>query len=367
MQAGVLELAEAERSWTFDLAERPVPSLLRGFSAPVILERRTTDAERAFLLAHDADPFARWEAGRDYGMEIALGIMRGEQVPTAWTQALANLLADETLDPAFKALALDAPGEEELAAEIAGRGEPVDPEAVHRAVDSMRRALGTALARPLARAHDEMATPGPYSPDAESAGRRALRNRAMALLAQASDEGRALADRQFAHADNMSESLPALTALVHYGAPAAEKRLAEFHERWRHDALVVDKWLVLQASSPQADTLDRVRALAEAPEFEWKNPNKFRSLIGVFAAANPSRFHAADGSGYRFVADWLIRLDTINPQTAARVAGVFETWARYDAGRQAKIRAEMERILALPELSRNTREIVGRMLGKDGG
>ncbi|HET7410571.1 MAG TPA: aminopeptidase N [Paracoccaceae bacterium] len=363
MEAGVLELTEAERSWTFDLPERPVPSLLRGFSAPVILERKTTDAERAFLLAHDTDPFARWEAGRAYGIDIALAVMRGEQVPTAWTQGLGNLLADGTLDPAFKALALDAPGEEELAAEIAGRGEPVDPEAVHRAVDTMRRALGTALAGPLAGAHEAMATPGPYSPDAASAGRRALRNRAMALLAQASNEGRALADRQFADADNMSESLPALTALVHYGAPTAGARLAEFQDRWQADPLVLDKWLALQASSPQPDTLARVRALAEDPDFEWKNPNKIRSLIGVFAAGNPSRFHAADGSGYRFVADWLMRLDAINPQTAARVAGVFETWARYDAGRQEKIRAEMERILALPDLSRNTREIVERMLG----
>src|SRR5690606_39156267 len=265
MQAGVLELSEPERSWSFDLAERPVPSLLRGFSAPVILERRTTDAERAFLLAHDPDPFARWEAGRDYGIGIALAVIEGEQVPTDWTRALGNLLADGSLDPAFKALALDAPAEEELAAEIAGRGEPVDPEAVHHAVLTMRRALGMALEEPLTRAHEEMATPGPYSPDAASAGRRALRNRAMALLAQSSDQGQALADRQFADADNMSEALPALTALVHTGAPTAGVRLAEFHDRWKDDPLVLDKWLALQASSPQPDTLGRVRALAEDP------------------------------------------------------------------------------------------------------
>lgn len=367
MQAGVLELTEHEQSWTFDVPDKPVLSLLRGFSAPVILERQTTDAERAFLLAHDTDPFARWEAGRDYGIEIALGVIRGEQVPNEWTQALGNLLADDALDPAFKAMALDAPGEEELAAEIAGRGEPVDPEAVHGAVVAMRRALGAVLAHQLHDAHEAMATPGRYSPDAESAGRRALRNRAMALLAQSSERGQMLADRQFAQSNSMSEALPALTALVHYGAPTAEARLAEFHERWKDDGLVIDKWLALQASAPRPDTLDRVRALAEAPDFEWKNPNQFRALIGGFAAANPSRFHAADGSGYRFVADWLMRLDRVNPQTAARVASVFETWARFDEGRQARMRAAMERILGLPELSRNTREIVERLLSGDAG
>ena len=375
----VVEMTGAEHTFEVDLAElppgplpgrrgegvaeRPVPSLLRGFSAPVILERETTDAERAFLLAHDTDPFARWEAGRSYGIDIALAVMRGAQIPTEWTQALGRLLAEPGLDPAFKALVLDAPGEEELAAEIAGRGEAVDPEAVHGAVTAMRRAIGSALHGPLGAAYDAMATPGPYSPDAESAGRRALRNRAMALLAQSSAEGLALADRQFAGAGNMSEALPALTALVHYAGPTAEARLAEFHERWRDDPLVIDKWLALQATSPQPGALARVRALAEAPDFEWKNPNKFRALIGAFAAANPSRFHAADGEGYRFVADWLTRLDAVNPQTAARVAGVFETWRRYDRPRQAQMRAEMQRLIALPDLSRNTREIVERMLG----
>src|SRR5690625_4138585 len=299
--AGMLELTEAEQSWSFDLPARPVPSLLRGFSAPIIIERTSSEAERAFLLAHDSDPFARWEAGREYGIEIARSLLRGAQVPTAWTEALSALLADDSLDPAFKALALDAPGEEELAAEIAAAGEVVDPDAIHRAVTTMKRALGTALEPALTRAHSELATESPFSPDAESAGRRALRNRAMMLLVASGEEGHALADRQFRAADNMTEALPALTALVHHGAPTAEERLVEFHARWKDDALVLDKWLTLQATSPQPDTLARIKALAEAPDFGWKNPNKFRALIGAFAMANPTRFHAADGSGYRFV------------------------------------------------------------------
>lgn len=362
--AGMLELTEAEQSWSFDLPARPVPSLLRGFSAPIIIDRTSSDAERAFLLAHDSDPFARWEAGREYGIEIARSLLRGAQVPTAWTEALGALLADDSLDPAFKALALDAPGEEELAAEIAAAGEIVDPDAIHRAVTTMKRALGTALEPALTRAHSELATEGPFSPDAESAGRRALRNRAMMLLAAAGEEGLALADRQFRAADNMTEALPALTALVHHGARTAEERLAEFHARWRDDALVLDKWLTIQATSPQPDTLSRITALAGAPDFDWKNPNKFRALIGAFAMANPTRFHAADGSGYRFVTDWLIRLDPANPQTAARMAGAFESWARYDSDRREKMQAEMKRLLEQPGLSRNTREIVERIRGQ---
>src|SRR5690625_1172319 len=367
LEAGMLELIEPQQSWNFDLPARPVPSLLRGFSAPVIIERKTSDAERGFLLAHDTDPFARWEAGREYGIEIARNLLRGGQVPTAWTEALGAILADDSLDPAFKALVLDTPGEEELAAEIAAAGEVIDPDAIHRAVMTMRRALGTALGAALAKTHGEMAAKDPFSPDAESAGRRALRNRAMALLAVTGADGLALADRQFAEADNMSEALPALTALVYHGAPTADERLAEFHARWKDDALVLDKWLMLQATSPQPDTLARVKALAEAPDFDWKNPNKFRALIGAFAMANPVRFHAEDGSGYRFVTDWLIRLDAVNPQTAARIVGTFESWAHHDRERQDKMRGELQRLLDRPALSRNTREIVERILGQEGG
>jgi aminopeptidase N len=175
-------------------------------------------------------------------------------------------------------------------------------------------------------------------------------------------EAFALAEAQFRGADNMSEQAPALTALVHNGAPQAETALAAFQSRWREDTQVMDKWLTIQATAPRPDTLARIRALAEAPDFPWRNPNKFRALIGAFAAANPSRFHAADGSGYGFVVDWLIRLDSVNPQTTARLAGSFETWRRYDARRQGLMRAAMERLAAAPGLSKDTADILARLL-----
>ena len=359
----VLEMTKAEQSFAFPgLAQHPVLSINRGFSAPVTLEHEIPDETRAFLLAHDTDPFNRWDAGRRLAMNIALRVMDGADVPQMWTEALGNLLAEDALDPAFKAMALDAPGADEMAAELQRRGVLVDPVAVAATLKSMRVALGTALEGPLHSMYERMETPGPYSPDAESAAKRALANRCLALLAEASSAGLALAEKQFEQADNMTMSLPALRALVHEGAGTAETALGRFHDLWENDPLVVDKWLSLQAMAPGAENLARVEALTEHPSFDWKNPNKFRSLIGVFAMANPTAFHAADGTGYRFVVDWLLKLDAVNPQTTARLAGVFETWRRYTADRQDLMRAEMERMTALPDLSKNTREIVERIL-----
>jgi aminopeptidase N len=259
---------------------------------------------------------------------------------------------------------LDLPGEEEVAREVAAQGRPADPAAIHATVRALRAAFAARFGRELVALHAAMTVPGPYTPDAAAAGRRALRNRALLLLASgATTDAFAMAETQFRQADNMSEQAPALMALVHNGAPQADTALAAFQAQWRGDSQVMDKWLTIQATAPRAETLGRVRALAEAPEFPWRNPNKFRALIGAFASGNPSRFHAADGSGYAFVADWLIRLDAVNPQTAARLAGTFETWRRYDAERQAAMRAAMERLAAAPGLSKDTADIVNRLLG----
>ncbi|MEM7743929.1 MAG: aminopeptidase N [Pseudomonadota bacterium] len=359
----VLEMTKETQTFRFSsLPAEPVLSVNRGFSAPVLVEREVSDKERAFLLAHDTDPFARWEAGRAYAIDIALRVIGGAPVPDDWTAALGNLLAEETLDPAFKAMALDAPGADEMAAEIHRRGDLVDPDAVDRGLRAMRVALGTSLADSLGTTYQSMAVAGTYTPDAESAAKRALANRCLMLLAEASPVGIALAEQQFERADNMTMSLPALRALVHNEAPGAEAALARFHDVWHGDSLVIDKWLALQASAPGTGTLAGVEALTGHPSFDWTNPNNFRSLVGVFAMANPTGFHATDGAGYRFFADWLIRLDKLNPQTTARMAGAFESWKRYTDDRQTLIRAEMTRIAEVPDLSRNTREIVERML-----
>ncbi|MEL6218468.1 MAG: aminopeptidase N [Pseudomonadota bacterium] len=360
----VLALTQTEQSWSWALPARPIASLNRGFSAPVVLKREIDAAGRAALLAHDTDPVARWEAGHAYAVDVALGALGGAELPEPWVSALGRLLTDETLDPAFRARALGLPGEDELAGIVAGRGGLADPDAIHTILKTMRVRLGTDLGARLAETYGAMAVEGPYTPDAESAGRRALRSRCLGLLmASECAEAHAAAEALFDNADNMTDRMAGLGTLVAHGAPGAEARLAAFYARFAEDPLVVDKWLALQAMAPVPDALARVEALTEHPAFEWKNPNKFRSLIGAFAMGNPVRFHAADGAGYRFVTDWLLKLDPLNPQTTARLAGCFESWRRYTPDRQALMTGELKRMAAVETLSKNTREIVERILG----
>ncbi|MEO0682192.1 MAG: DUF3458 domain-containing protein, partial [Pseudomonadota bacterium] len=355
LAARTLELTETSQSWDFALPERPVPSLLRGFSAPVILERDSSAQERAFLLAHDTDPFNRWEASRAMAVDVLLGATEAGPL----LSALDAALADETLDPAYRALLLTLPGEEEMARETFARGEAANPDGIHAAAEGLRFALAERLEARLRTLYAAMETQGPYSPAAEAAGRRALRNACLGFLARRPG-GDALARAQ-AGASNMSERLPALTVLVHARGEGADAALAAFEADWSEDALVMDKWFALQALAPGEGALARVTALTEHPKFQWRTPNRLRSLVGAFAM-NHAAFHGADGAGYRFLADWLLKVDALNPQTAARMAGAFETWRRYDAGRQALIQAELERIVAREGCSKDMGEIAGRIL-----
>jgi aminopeptidase N len=357
----ILHLTEARQSFHFDgLAARPVPSILRGFSAPVILEHERTDAERAFLLAHDTDTFNRWEAGRALAKPVLARMVTDNAAPGPdWLAALERLLRDETLDPAFRALCLRLPGEDDMAQTLHDAGIVPDPAAIHAA----RRRLGERLAHHLAphlpALYDSLAVPGPYTPDPRAAGSRALRLAVLGLMTRI--DGGARAARAFAAADNMTDQTGALVCLIEAGV--AHDALDAFERQWRHDRLVMDKWFALQIA--HADP-DRAVVVAERltghPDFDWKNPNRFRAVIGALAA-NHAGFHHASGAGYRFVADWLIRLDPVNPQTAARMSTAFDTLARYDADRQGMIRAELGRIAATPGLSRDLGEMVARMLG----
>ena len=355
----LLEMTEAEQSFHFDgLATRPVPSILRDFSAPVILERETSAAERAFLLAHDTDPYNRWEAGQGLAREALIAAAETGAVPGAdYLDGLRRTLREETLDPALRALVLALPSEDEIAQAIAERGRTPDPDAIHRGRAEVRRAVARALETPLAAVADEMRSDAPYSPDAASAGRRALAGAALSLLT--SIDGGERARAAFAAASNMTESIAALSALLREGLGAAES--AAFHDRWSGERLVMDRWFQLNVSlAPPETAIERARELADHPAFHWKTPNRFRALVGGLAG-NHAGFHRADGAGYAFVTDWLLRLDPLNPQTAARMSKAFETWSRYDPERQAKIRACLERIAAEPGLSRDLGEMVGRM------
>jgi aminopeptidase N len=264
-EPGVLEITEPEESFSFTLPQKPVPSLLREFSAPVILERETTDAERAFLLANDPDPFNKWEAGRAYALDVLVAAaLDGDPPSPAFIDALAAAIRDEGQDPAFRALVLTLPGEDEIAREVHDRGHPADPDLIHDGASAVKITIARRLEGDLTRLYEAMETPGPYAPDAASAGRRSLKSAALALLAHL-PQGARLADAQYRGADNMSDRLPALAALVHNGAVEAEAALADFHDRWEGDTLVMDKWLALQATSPQWDTLGSAPSSAPSP------------------------------------------------------------------------------------------------------
>ncbi len=357
----VLELTEGSQSWTFErLPARPVPSLLRGFSAPVILERETTAEERLVLLAHDPDPFTRWEAGRALAKDALMRMATADAAPEpAHLDALARLADDDRLDPAFRALALRLPAQDDMAQTLHESGVVPDPTRIWEATRALQEAIARHLRPSLAALHEAMATPGPYTPDAAAAGRRALRAQALALLTRL--DGGARARAQFEAADNMTETLAALGPLIEAGA--AEGALAAFERRWRDERLVMDKWFALQvAHALPAEAAPTAERLAGHPLFDWKNPNRFRSVLGALAM-NAAGFHHASGAGYALLADWLIRLDPLNPQTAARLTTAYETWPRYDADRQQMMRAELERIAAAPGLSRDTAEMVSRILG----
>ena len=361
MPTQVLELDSPEQVFTFtDLPARPVVSALRGFSAPVVLEHAQSSAESTVLLGHDTDPFARFEAGRNLARHILHGmILDGAPPNPDYLNAMRLVLVDDRLDPAFRALVLRLPGEDELAQSLHAAGHTPNPDAIHAARRRALCLLAEALAPDLTRMVDAMATPGAYNPDARDAGRRALRLAAAGLLAHA--DGGTKARDIFAQADNMTEQFGAWCALLAVGAGSAES--LQFHRQWQANRLVMDKWFGAQVAFAQPDLAPAVaEELTRHAGFDWKNPNRFRAVIGSLGA-HPAGFHQSSGAGYRLVADWLIRLDTANPQAAARISTVFETWSRYDAERQALIRAELTRILDRPDCSRDMGEMVGRMLG----
>ncbi|TAN47991.1 MAG: DUF3458 domain-containing protein, partial [Betaproteobacteria bacterium] len=351
----VLPVTQREQAFVFEgLKEKPVPSLLRGFSAPVILNYPYTEAELVHLLAHDDDPFSRWEAGQRLASDVVLK-QDGEPSP-AFLLAVQRLLQDD--DPAFIAEALALPSESFLAEQL----EVVDPDRLHAARDRLRRRIAEALKDELLALYRANEVPGPYSPDAAAMGRRALRNAALGLLMELGTiDLRALCYEQFAQSDNMTESFAALGFLANCDCIEREKALESFHDRWRSEPLVLDKWLAVQASSRLPGTLARVRALLAHPAFDLKVPNKVYALIRSFSA-NHVRFHAADGSGYAFLADQILALDRFNPAVGARMARGFDRWKKFDAGRQASARAQLERLRDAEGLSRDLAEIVTRAL-----
>ncbi len=362
----VLDLREAKQSFRFvNVPEPPVPSLLRGFSAPIILKTDLSHAELSFLMSHDSDSFNRWEAGQQLATDLLLGlvtdIQAGRELTTApvLIEAFDRILADEQLDKALAAQALMMPG----SAVLAGQVDRIDPVAIVGAVKALRQAVGAALGERFAAVYEANRDDGPYSIDANSIGRRALKNLALGYLVSQEDAmGRELVMKQYREASNMTDSFAALSLIADQDCPEREEIIADFYARWREDGLVLDKWFNAQAFSFMPGTLDVVKSLMEHEAFDVKNPNKVRALLGAFAHGNLLHFNAADGSGYEFVADRVIQLNGINPQVAARLAGAFNRWLKFDDERQGKIRTQLERIIGSEGLSNNVYEIVSKSL-----
>jgi aminopeptidase N len=362
---------KAERQ-TFRFVNVPAPaalSLNRGFSAPVMVKAAFEPSELAFLMAHDPDPFARWEAGQRYATDLLLRNVAASQrgaemtVEPAFLAAVEAILRDDGMDKAFAAEAVALPSLDELANHMA----TIDVEAIHAARRMLRRRIATTLKDDLLRLYAANGGHGPYSPDAASAGRRSLKNMALGYLAElAGDDAglRRLIVDQFRAADNMTDRMAALRALTDIAQPDRQAALDEFYTRFQSDSLVVDKWLAVQAVSVLPETLSRVAALMQHPAFSLRNPNKVRALIGGFISGNPLRYHAADGSGYEFHADRVLELDPLNPNVAARLLAPLGRWRRFDAQRQTKMTRALERILAAPKLSRDVYEIASKSLGR---
>ena len=369
LERGVLELTEPSRSFVFTgIDEPPIPSLNRGFSAPIKLTMPIEPNDLRFLAARDRDPFNRWQAVQTLAMTLLTENVAAWRKRAAAREddglvaALGAILADAALEPAFIALTLTPPSEPDIAREI---GRDVDPEAIFAARRQLRGTIGGRLGAMLTATYRRMITPGPYRPDAASAGRRALKNVCLDLLAATQDsQAIALTLAQYESADNMTDRMAALEILALYDRPERAQALENFYLRYADDPLIIDKWLALQATIPEAATLDRVRALTAHPAFSMANPNRVRALIGSFAQVNHTQFNRIDGAGYNFVADVVLMLDAKNPQVAARLMGAFRSWRALEATRRARAEAALRRVAAAPSLSRDVHDIVARTLAE---
>jgi aminopeptidase N len=353
------------QSFTFTgLKEEPVASVLRGFSAPVQLRMQRSEEELAFLMAQDPDSFNRWDAGQTLATRLMLAIVAGRSAASAedptvklFLEAYGKQLSAEGLDGSYRALLLGLPSESMLGQQM----NVIDPDAIHHASAFLKSAIATRHQQALRSLYDQVADEA-YSNDQTSINRRRLKNTVLSLLsATQSVDTSMLVAKQFDKADNMTDSQAALMLLVRLGGAACERALAEFYQRWRHDALVLDKWFAVQAASDREDTVDQVEKLAKHTEFSLTNPNRVRALLQTFGA-NQVRFHGSDGGGYRMLADFVLQIDPDNPQLAARLVSQLNGYRRFDQGRQAIMRSELERISSHAGLSKDVGEIVERAL-----
>jgi aminopeptidase N len=367
LASGVVDVRKRTGKFRFrDVPSKPVVSLLRGFSAPVNLSIDRTDAELQFLMANDSDLFNRWQAAQDYATRVLIEAVaarrRKERAPQpkGFIEALGVTLADESLEPDYRAQFLMLPSETDLARII---GRDVDPLAIHQAREALCKAIGTRLYGAFLEIYRDMETRGPYSPAPEQAGRRALRNVALGYLtSRARPEDIARAAAHFSQSRNLTDETAALSILSNFNRPERAAALARFYERWKGDHLVIDGWFGCQATSQLASSLATVRKLTRHPLFSIKNPNKVRALIGAFAWGNPVNFNRPDGRGHDFVADRVLEIDAFNPQIAARLLSAFRSWKVLEPVRRAAAKKALQRVAKAKPLSPDVFEIVSKTL-----
>jgi len=366
---GLIEVTGREQTFTFaEIPAAPTPSLLRDFSAPVRLNISLNPDQIEFLMMHDSDPFNRWQAAQSYATNLLTAATRdsGNKEPVAGreairlAQALGTTASEASLSAAYRAEFLKLPSESDIARELARN---VDPDAVRKAYETLRATIGRKIKATLAEIYDGSAASGPFSPDAESAGKRALRSALLDLLVGTGEPAeieRGL--RHYREASNMTDAIAALSILSHLRM--RDEVLDDFYARWQDEPLVLDKWFAVQARATRPDSVETVQALLSHPKFSLKNPNRVRALIGSFANGNPTGFNRADGAGYEFLASSALQIDRFNPHMAARLLGAFESWRTLEPRRQALAKSSL-RQLASSQLSTDSYEIVTKTLGAD--
>ncbi len=362
----VVELRKAEETFVFTgVEEAPLLSIGRHFSAPVIFKTDLDRRGRAALMGRDKDEFNRWEQGQALATELLLEMIKSAQsgeppkTDPIYLEAMGDVLSRAREDQAFAAQMLVPPLESELALAMT----PADPDAINAARVALIRAVASAHGKTIRELYESLAERGAYSPDAKSAGKRALRNALLRYVTAADDEVAAdIADRHYRSATNMTDMIAGLAALSRMNSQKRDDAFAHFYDRFRSEALVLDKWMMLQAGAPLPGTVDGVRALMTHPHFDIKNPNRVRSLVGAFSG-NHLCFHAKDGRGYALVGETVRKLDGLNPKMSAGMASAFENWRRYDEKRQALMRAELEKTLKSEGISPNLFEVTTKILG----
>ncbi|MBI1650801.1 aminopeptidase N [Hyphomicrobium sulfonivorans] len=365
---GVIDLTKRRQRFRFvDVPSQPVPSLLRGFSAPVNITVDLPDTDIELLMAADSDQFNRWQAANSYAAQTLVEAVRnmaaGKRASgrgLRYARALGAALIDGDLEPAYRAELLKLPTQADVARII---GKDVDPALIQRAHRQLSKLVGRTLGPQLEDLYRRMAVKGPFSPDAASAGKRALRNAALTLLtARGSEDDIKRLARHYAKATNMTDRAHALHLLAAKGGTEAKAALADFYDTWHDDNVVIDTWFAVQAQSPLNSTITRVRALTQHPLFSLTAPNKVRALVGTFAAGNPVQFNRPDGAGYAFLVDQVLALDRLNPQIAARMLGALRSWRSLESERRAKARKALQRIARTKSLSSDVQEIASRIL-----